>query len=494
MFLLKMKGSVVSFQSIPSLTATKLDYTDLVIRVDGPEEAKQELIARLKVFDKSAHFQVLRLRKSIQRMQFILTRDPSDAVQQRLEDAKSMLKEQQQKVHRFLYERSDEGLFIPAGLWSMCGNREGDFHRNTEIQTYFVPGLRDYQKEATREILKYKRAMVVLATGLGKTRIISSICVSAVKAGKRCMVVVPTEYLIGQISGVLSEYHDSVAVASAKKDPKLGSDVLVVTAFSAGKYINSYDVIIIDENHHSSADTWMNLLSHAEQAKHVYAMTATPFREDGLDLLIHAFTGPTVYERDVKWGIRNGWLMNFDVYQIRVEVKDTRGKVIKVSDEALAAVAYKRLVGATYTLNILKQRLMAAIQKDRMCMVLFTNLAQAEVLAKMLRQENCEVRVANANFKKPLNDFREKKTKVLLATSRLVSEGVDIPDVDVLFLVTQHSSRVMTYQSIGRILRKGEKKPIVVDIAVKGFKQYENAAEKRLAIYQDIADSTQIME
>jgi superfamily II DNA or RNA helicase len=100
------------------------------------------------------------------------------------------------------------------------------------------------------------------------------------------------------------------------------------------------------------------------------------------------------------------------------------------------------------------------------------------------------VQVANANYKKPLNDFKEKKTQLLIATDKLVSEGIDIPSVDTLFLVTQHGSNVITFQAIGRILRKGsEKKPMVIDIEVKGFDQYERSANKRLAIYQEIADN-----
>ena len=392
------------------------------------------------------------------------------------------------KVVTYYYE-VEGSIYIPAGFWWL-GDIIGDCHLNKDVPLVQLNGLRDYQIEGLQEQFKYKRATVVMATGLGKTIMIASTCISMAEAGKRTMVVVPSDYLVGQIEATIKRYSNSVSGVSSKRKIKLGQDILVTTAGTATKHVDVYDAVIIDESHHSPASTWRNLLEDCDNVEYVYNYTATPKREDGMTLGIHAFGGPTVYKRDAAWGIENGWLCDFDVYCRLIKSYDSKGYEIQVSEKALRTTGNKKCVGNAYFLSVVAKDIISSIEKGRKVLVLGTSLEPLRMLKKILKGR-VDFSVADANYKKPLTDFYKNETSILVATSKLVSEGIDLPVLDVLFLLTNHSSETMTYQSLGRILRKaeGKPKPLVIDCVAESYKPFIGSFEKRLKIWETLSDN-----
>lgn len=462
----------------------------IMLKATGTESALTKLKKKLTIRNNSVYYELSALKK---KKDFWLKR------QNHYDTAEMHIAAINQQIHQLMadseqtyYWEDDNVIYIPAGLWWLSKeNPKGDPHLNNEIAPYYLPGLRPYQEGGLKELFKYKRATAVLGTGLGKTRMIISVCIAAAKAGKRSMIVVPSDHLVGQITENVKEFHKSVTGASSKRRPKLGTDVIVCTVGTAAKYIDAFHVILVDEAHHTPADTWQTLLGGAERAEYCYNFTATPFRSDGLDLAIHAFAGPTIYERDVKWGIDNDWLCKFDAYKFMIPARNKKGEQLTFTDGTRRTTAYKKLVGNAYFLNIVAEQVMSAAEKGRKVIVLFKTLEPAKALRKACGNQ---FHVASAEFKKPLHDFSSGKTNVLIATDKLVSEGIDIPDADVLFLLTQNSSDVITFQALGRILRKSEekKKPMVVDCVALGYNQFLGSSQKRSSIYDEIADSNNV--
>lgn len=251
--------------------------------------------------------------------------------------------------------------------------------------------------------------------------------------------------------------------------------------------------VVVHNCHHTVADTWANLLGSCTNVKYVYNLTATPFRTDGLDLAIHAFGGPTVYERDLVWGIKQGWLCAFDAYCIQVKAIEGNRQVT-IPKERNRVLAYSKLSKNHNVIKTLHDYIINALEKDRKVMVLFTTLVAAKELAKQL-SKTVKVDVADANYKKPLRDFQTGKCNVLIATSKLVGEGIDIPFADCLMLCTQNSSKTITYQALGRILRKSpdKKKPLVLDFTFKGYEMFEKSGKKRLDIWNEAADTVKVI-
>ena len=64
-----------------------------------------------------------------------------------------------------------------------------------------------------------------------------------------------------------------------------------------------------------------------------------------------------------------------------------------------------------------------------------------------------------------LADFRNEQPAILL-TCRMLDEGIDVPDIDAAILVASTKSKRQRIQRFGRVLRKSDKKPIVITLIV----------------------------
>lgn len=501
-------GRSISNSVFERLTSESTEFQHL-IRVTGSVDDLGALKRHLTATNKSASYQLHKSKESLEFWERRASgeRDVYGAVMpktgRKIGELKAMIQKLSGEVKREFFHDEGSHLLVPSGLWFLTGTRIDDHHLNTEIKHCdIVKDKRFYQTEMVEEMLKFKRATGVLATGLGKTRCIAEIAVSAVKAGKRVFIVVPTEYLIKQMHGTIKPLHDSVTCAGGDWKPALGKDIFICTAQSAKKYIEPFDVILIDECQHSPATTWVDLITAADRAHHIYNFTATAFRSDGMDIGINAFGGPVVYERTVRWGIENGFLSPVDVY-----MKQFVFSVDAVKPRALATTAYSRLVGSIIPLTWLMGQLKDALDRDKKCIVLFKTVKMANKFKKICKG-TVDFQVASGKFKKPLDQFCAGETTILVACDKLVAEGIDIPDADCLFMLTQNSSDVITYQSVGRVIRKaeGKEKAVVIDVScvIKenpdpggedwgGFKQFNNARRKRLNTYYAITDNIKLL-
>lgn len=496
----------LSFNPIPGAVGKLVSEIELVISHKDPK-ALNKIKKILTAKNKSAAFQYKKAKESLgfneaklKTLEALNTPKDADSwakTEIKIQNAKKLIAELEHKIYEIYFAENPNGsISVPAGLWYLCETIEGSAHCNTELQPYKLPGLRPYQSEALDALYKYNRCTIELATGLGKSKIIYSLAISGVKAGKRVMIVVPTEYLVGQIYRELKELHPNTAALGGDfKHPKLGWDILVTTINSAPKYADLATMISLDESHHASASTWQELLSTATNATHVYNLTATAFRSDGLDIAIHAFGGPIVYARDAKWGLDNGWLSPLKVVQVRIRPRYPSGHVIRLPDNMPMQRAYKTLMSASNVQAFIREKLNVALSKGRRIMCIFRTVKFAEVFRKFCGNTP-KFQVAHADKtlskspKLPLKQFNDNLTNLLVACDKLVSEGIDIPSANLLVCATQHTSDITTLQLLGRVLRKSEGKESAtcLDIVVMGYSQFERAGKARLAIYKYLCD------
>ncbi len=169
-------------------------------------------------------------------------------------------------------------------------------------------GLRNAQMGAIHAISSYftlqnkKPAIIIMPTGSGKTAVItmSPYVLSATKV----LVVTPSRMVRGQITEEFSQLkticHTTAADANIEKPIVLemmhcyNEELLdsienchVVTAtpqcalsLSSVESLNKlFDLVIIDEAHHTPAKTWTQILVNMKHAMQIL-FTATPFRMD----------------------------------------------------------------------------------------------------------------------------------------------------------------------------------------------------------------------
>lgn len=501
----------IKFNKVPNLRG-KLE-TSLTLRLfpkDSSELAKIKKMLTVK--NKSVQYNLNRAQKArtrdSQRLQGLKDLNtPEDLpIYQKLvlkiEGLDREIIDLQGRVIETYYEEDFGTLLVPAGFWWLCETIDGNAHYNRTLDKFYLPELRPYQVECLDEMYKYSRATVELFTGAGKSKVIASVALAGVKSNKRVVIVVPTEYLVGQMYKQLKAMHPkTTALGGEYKHVAPGWDILVTTVNSASKIIDEAEVLLFDESHHAPCETWLNLATSAVKATNVYNFTATAFRADGLDLAIHAFGGPIVYSKDAKWGLDNKWLCPLKVIQIRMQPRKSDGSPMFFNDMVMAQRAYSALATNSDVMKYTKDRLQAALEKNHRVICLFKTVKAAMYFKKWCKGM-LDFGVAHAdkkiskNPKYPLHQFNKGETNLLVACDKLVGEGVDIPDSSLLLLLTQHTSDITTLQVVGRILRlaEGKEKAIVLDIALGGYAQFARAANKRLSIYRYLTDDVTVVD
>lgn len=151
---------------------------------------------------------------------------------------------------------------------------------------------RSYQLEAVQAarqafINRDKSTLVILPTGTGKTVLFSKISRMTVEKGGRSLIIAHRGELIDQAAntlervGIVAGIEKAESHARATCDP----DVVVGTVQTfQGKRLESWDpdyfsLIIVDEAHHYTAESYQNIVKHFAKAK-VLGVTATPDRAD----------------------------------------------------------------------------------------------------------------------------------------------------------------------------------------------------------------------
>lgn len=480
------------FDPIKGLSCKQSVDSHLLLEAFGSPDTKDELKRKLSLFNKSAHFKVLSAKKILLRYPNGIMDCMSDWQVRQYNQAIKDLEDFEDQVHVDMYEETDKGkLLVPIGYyWLFETYREGYSPLNTKVPLCIPKGvdLRDYQTEALEKMLRYKRSTGVLATGLGKSMIILGLCYSAFKVGKRVCVVVPNVELVGQVLQLLKKFiPGTVSALGGKFKFELGSHVLVTTAQSAIREIDNFDMLVIDEFHHSTASTWLNLLSNCEKAEYVYGLTATPYREDGMDMALYAFCGKVVINKPCRWGIENGWLKPASVYSVVVPVKAARGNHhVALPNETNRQKAYKTLIQSGSVFQELYNRLSKAQSAGRQCLVLFKTVTAGQAFMAYCKDTDLDMRLASSKSKRAIDDFRKGELKILISNDRLLSEGVDIPSCNCLFTLLNNKSRITTTQAVGRVLRKAPGNAIVVDITPLGYGPFMDARMVRMKSYLEI--------
>jgi DNA repair protein RadD len=343
-------------------------------------------------------------------------------------------------------------------------------------QTDLVDSLRSAYRDPCK-----RRIVAVAPTGAGKTVIASRIIQGAVAKERRVLTLAHRSELIEQMSekltacdiehGVIKAGHPKqnlahpVQVASvqtlARRLDKLTGEM--PSHFSASWH-KGFDLIVVDECHHTPAGTYQRVLDAWPNAK-VLGLTATPYRLDGRgldDCYDHLEVGIHVSTL-----IDQGFLVSTVTYappapdelgRVRVRAGD-----FMVSDSA----SIMDRQGPIDELVRTRQRLAS----DRLTVVFCCTVQHAEHVAEAYRAAG--VRAAAIDGDTPaelreaaLADLRAGRLDVV-CNVMLLTEGWDLPAVGCVQLARPTQSRALWRQMVGRGMRTWNDKQdcIVLDHA-----------------------------
>jgi len=326
--------------------------------------------------------------------------------------------------------------------------------------------------EAERVIHERWHNLVVMATGTGKTVVAALDYARLREAGK-----VKTLLFVAHRDEILRQSRS--IFRHVMRDGSFGEDLVGGRVPSEWKYVfasiqslatgnrideidpRAFDMVIVDEFHHSEAPTYRRVLNHLEPTV-LLGLTATPERADG-ENITHWFGGRVAVELRLWEAIDQGHLSPFQYFGIHDDVDLShipwrRGQYdqrrlsnLYTGHDARAAIvaqAVHNKVG-----DISKMRALG------FCV----SIDHAEFMARKFNEAGIpssavSARTGAEDRRRALYELKERRINALFAVD-LFNEGLDVPEIDTVLFLRPTESTTVFLQQLGRGLRLVDDKP-----------------------------------
>lgn len=274
-----------------------------------------------------------------------------------------------------------------------------------------------------------------------------------------------------------------------------GAENAVVKVHEEGKrnfkkFLKNVDVLIFDEVHHISADTYSNLVKLCP-AYYRLGLSGTPLKYSELeDIQLLSLIGPTVFDLPSAWLQERGFLAPAKLEVVSYDYTAPRTRSLGYND-----ARSKLLIGNRRRHSEIAKDISEALSEPNNRILVMTG--NSVELAERIAQELAKRRVPrkiwtlvtgrltpkriNVAFK----NLRSGKIRCVIVT-KLADEGIDVPDVNMVLITGGGKAYVSTVQRIGRGLRKKESGEhlLVRDYFVKGNGYLEDHDQDRLDTYE----------
>ena len=397
----------------------------------------------------------------------------------------------------YLYEVHGDEILLPYGTLKQIQPLikgsvvTSDFKPFTSIDYGERVPLYDYQKQAVEATKNGLYGILQSKAGSGKTQM----GIALIKEwGRRALWLTHTADLLTQSKERAERYMDKSLIGTITEGKvNIGQGVTFATIqtmckLDLSQYKDMWDVIIVDECHRvcgsPSQMTMFAKVLNSLSARHKYGLSATVHRADGMIQATFSLIGDVVYTVPDE-------AVADKVMQVGIK---PIGTGVKLTPECLntdGTLNYAKLIN--YLTNCFTRNICIIDelidQKGKSCLVLSDRLEHLEKLLNMLPDDmrsqaamisgKMTTKKGKAEREQAIEDMRIGKKKYLFATYSLAKEGLDIPCLERLLMVTPQKDYAVITQSIGRIARTydGKADPIVFDFVddvgylVKSYKK-----------------------
>ncbi len=344
-----------------------------------------------------------------------------------------------------------------------------------------MPDPSTVQREALRALSEtrangYRRGLVVMATGLGKTYLAAFD--SAAMGSRRVLFVAHREEILLQAENTFQRIHPRSRIGQYTGQQKdLDVDLLFASIQTLGKAQhlenfrpNHFDYLVVDEFHHAAAPTYRKLISHF-QPRFLLGLTATPQRTDQSDIL-SLCDDNLVYACNLFEGIEQELLCPFSYYGIHdesVDYSEIPWRNGRFDPESLSS----KLATLARARHALKQWRDKAQKRT---LAFCVSVKHADFMAERFRREGIKAEAVHGRSAMDRSEALENLDKgeiEIIFSVDLFNEGVDLPAIDTVMMLRPTESRVLFIQQLGRGLRRhpGKERLVVLDFIGnhKGF-------------------------
>lgn len=331
--------------------------------------------------------------------------------------------------------------------------------------------LRNYQQDVVESIYKTEkrgiaRQLVVMATGLGKSFTLTQVILDNVGKGRRTIILIDQEDLVWQWKNYVHTMDASIRVGIEKAEykAKMTDQVVIATVQTLGKKgikrikrfkPDHFSYCVVDEAHKSISKSWFRVLNYFGFGKENFTegnlltgCTATPFRSSGESLGL--LFDDIVANYDLRYAMKNGWLTDVMLYDVKTNTDLTK---FKNQGEFDGAVNNQER-------NLQALKAYKEISNGEQALIYTASVDHAYELVELFNKHDIPSEVIEANTDKSdrkdyLKDYKKKGIKCLMNFGTLTT-GTDLPETSTLMLLRPIQSKLLLTQILGRGLRPSD--------------------------------------
>ena len=356
---------------------------------------------------------------------------------------------------------------------------------------------RSYQVEGVYDALRHNRKLLISPTASGKSLMIYSIVRYFVEKGKNTLIVVPTTSLVEQMYKDFADYGWDVGSWCHKiyagKERETDSQVIITTWQSIyklpRKYFERFSVVVGDEAHQFKSKSLISIMTKLDNAKFRYGFTGTLDGTQTHKWVLEGLFGPSYKIIKTDELMKKGHLAKLDINVLLLKHPPT--KFENFEEE----VQY--IIGHDRRNNFIKN---LALDLKGNTLILFARVEKhGEPLYELINNSNI-IESRNVFFihggvdtedrEKVRAITEQENNAIIVASYGTFSTGINIKNLHNVIFASPSKSRIRNLQSIGRVLRKSDKKTkatlydIADDISYKSKKNYTlNHLIERIKIY-----------
>jgi superfamily II DNA or RNA helicase len=424
------------------------------------------------------------------------------------------------------YEMTDDYLKLPRGcedavielIQSNFSSWEESDQTNAghPIDVRFTGQLRHEQEDAVQRMLAYSNGILAATTAFGKT-----VAAIGMIARKRIntLILVHSKALLKQWKSEIEKFliinepqpeeqkkeqcgrktYNPIGLLDGTQNTLHG--IIDIAVFNSAMsqdgvkpFVRDYGMVIVDECHHVAAIGYERVLKYIN-ARHVYGLSATPYRQDGMTPIVFMQCGPIRFKSDAKEQI---------AHQSFNRVLIPRFTSFRALEEK-TAIQYLRDLAVDKARNqLIIGDVVASLSEGRCPIILTKRKDHIDILAEMLKPycRNIIRLIGTAPVKEKrqtielLQEIPDSEPFIIIATGKYVGEGFNYPRLDTLFIALPVAYSNIVQQYTGRLHRefKGKKEVRVYDYIDIHVPVLANMYGKRLKSYAPIGYSQQVTE
>jgi len=327
----------------------------------------------------------------------------------------------------------------------------------------------------------------------------------AKQLGLKTLVVVHQSFLLNQWIARIMEFFsigmDRIGVIRQDKCRVEGKDIVVgmIQTLAKREYTNIFDkfgFVIYDEAHHVPCRYYSKALMKTG-TRYTMALTATPYRGDGLIKIMYWFCGGTIYQEKMKmnknvvtkiihyrstdkqrFALKKKWRLG----KIKPNTIQMENNICEIESRNQAIV---EMIQSLRTSQPERKILVLSQRKSHLVKLKkeVDRLIQLDVDSGKLDKDEIFSCFYIGDTKPIDRSDAEDRGDIIFATYHMAQEGLDIKHLNTLILASPKKDIV---QAIGRIMRTilqaGDCRPLIIDIA-DDLAVFSNWAKIREKVY-----------